>query len=96
MYDYISTIDYDRLKMLFDDYNQAELDDLYDKYNGVTLLQKSKDEVKDFDIQEFLIYQNQLRGMYHKDPDIFSDENIKLEIFRILESNVNKEGKQVC
>lgn len=96
MYQYIFTIDYDKLKMIFDDYSQDELDTLYDKYNGITLLKKEKDEVNDFDIEEFLIFQNQLRGIYQKDTKEFSDENIKSEVFAILEKNVKHEGKQVC
>lgn len=95
-YQYISTIGYDELKLMFHDYNSEELETLYDKYNGISLLQKIKDEVTDFDIQEFLILQNQLKGIYQKNSEEFSDDKIKSEIFAILEKNVKHEGKQVC
>lgn len=95
-YQYISTIDYSKLETIFDDYNEEELQALYDRYNGTNLLQKTIDEVTEFDIQEFLILQNQLKGIYQKDSEEFSDEKIKLELFTILEKNVKHEGKQVC
>lgn len=95
MYEYISTIGYEQLKVLFYDYNDEEIKTLYDKYNGLTLLQKTMSEVKEFEIQEFLILQNQLRGIYNRDPQIFSDENIKQEVFHIIKKNA-KEERQVC
>ena len=59
MYKYILTIDYDNLRNIFDDYTDEEIETLYDKYNGVSLFKKNKEEIKEFDIKEFLIFQNQ-------------------------------------
>ena len=95
MYKYILTIDYDNLRNIFDDYNDEEIKTLYDKYNGVSLFKKNKEEIKEFDIKEFLIFQNQLRCIYQKDPEIFSDQNITEELMQIITNKKEKNGKQL-
>ena len=45
MYKYILTIDYDNLRNIFDDYTDEEIETLYDKYNGVSLFKKNKEEL---------------------------------------------------
>ena len=94
MYKYILTIDYDNLRNIFDDYTDEEIETLYDKYNGVSLFKKNKEEIKEFDIKEFLIFQNQLRCIYQKDPEIFSDQNITEEVMQIITNKKEKNGKQ--
>jgi len=95
MYKYILTIDYDNLRNIFDDYTDEEIETLYDKYNGVSLFKKNKEEIKEFDIKEFLIFQNQLRCIYQKDPEIFSDQNITEEVMQIITNKKEKNGKQL-
>ena len=92
---YICTIDYDNLKNLFYDYTEEEIADLYDKYNGVSLFKKTTDEITDFDIEEFLIYQNQLICIYDKDKEFFTDEKIKNNVYEIISQN-KKEEKRIC
>lgn len=95
MYQYICTIDYDNLRSIFNDYTEEELKTLYDKYNGITLLKKQESEIKDFDIEEFLIYQKQLICIYEKDPKIFSEENIINEVRQIISNNVKETIKKI-
>ena len=94
MYKYICTIDYDNLRMIFDDYTDEEIETLYDKYNGITLLKKERSEVTEFDLQEFYIYQRQLLCIYDKDAKIFKEENIKNEVMEIISENKKEEGKK--
>lgn len=94
MYKYICTIDYDNLRMIFDDYTDEEIETLYDKYNGITLLKKERSEVTEFDLQEFYIYQRQLLCIYDKDAKIFTEENIKNEVMEIISENKKEEGKK--
>ena len=95
MYKYILTIDYDNLRNIFDDYNDEEIKTLYDKYNGVSLFKKNKEEIKEFDIKEFLIFQNQLRCIYQKDPEIFSDQNITEEVMQIITNKKDATDEQL-
>ena len=94
MYKYICTIDYDNLRMIFDYYTDEEIETLYDKYNGITLLKKERSEVTEFDLQEFYIYQRQLLCIYDKDAKIFTEENIKNEVMEIISENKKEEGKK--
>ena len=95
MYKYILTIDYDNLRNIFDDYTDEEIETLYDKYNGVSLFKKNKEDIKEFDIKEFLIFQNQLSCIYQIDPEIFSDQNITEEVMQIITNKKEKNGKQL-
>lgn len=87
MYNYIQNIDMFNLKQIFDDYTDEELESLYNRYNGVDLLEKDMDEVSTFEIDEFLILQKQLVVIFEKDETIFNNNNIKSEIINILNKN---------